>query len=128
MDTAMNTSPSGTESLQSILDDLNASCLDIQLSMIVTSDGLTMVSVGEPVDADRVGAMCADLLSLCRSAALELKRGEVEQFLLKCRDGCMLLTPAGPQAVLAIMTRARANLGMVLLDAAHAAETIPKAL
>ena len=40
----------------------------------------------------------------------------------------MLLTPAGPQAVLAIMTRPRANLGMVLLDAVHTAEIIPAAL
>jgi predicted regulator of Ras-like GTPase activity (Roadblock/LC7/MglB family) len=114
--------------LRDILGDLNDNSKDVQVSMVATTDGLTMLALGGVVDADRVGAMCSDLLSLCRSAALELQRGEVEHVLMKASHGCMLLTPAGPQAVLAIMARPDSNLGMLMLDARQAAAAIPGAL
>lgn len=111
----------GTGELKTILEDLNHACKDIQLSMITTYDGLTMTSLGSVVDPDRVGAMCSDLLSLCEKTAKELQRGEVEQLLLKGKNGGMLILPAGDKAVLAVMTRPDVNLGMVFLESERAA-------
>lgn len=124
----MDNSSTGINRLRDILGDLNDNSKDVQVSMVVTSDGLTMLALGGAVEADRIGAMCSDLLSLCRSAALELQRGEVEHVLMKANQGCMLLTPAGPHAMLAIMARPDSNLGMLMLDARQAAAAIPGVL
>jgi len=114
--------------LRAILNELHEESKDVQVSMVVTRDGLTMAVVGGVVDPDKVGAMCSDLLSLCRSAALELQRGEVEHVLMKASRGYMLLTPAGDQSMLAVMARPDANLGMLLIDTRRAAGAIPDAL
>lgn len=116
------------ERLRAILNELHVESKDVQVSMVVTRDGLTMAVVGGVVDPDKVGAMCSDLLSLCRSAALELQRGDVEHVLMKASQGYMLLTPAGDQTMLAVMARPDANLGMLLIDTRRAAGAIPDAL
>lgn len=122
------TSGGGTEELQQILDNLNRACKDIQLSMVSTRDGLTMTSLGSVLDPERVGAMCSEFLAVCEKTAIELQRGTLEQMLVKCSDGCLVLMSAGDQAVLAIMTRQDANLGMIFLEGGRAAEEIIKAL
>ena len=114
-------SPAGDERLRAVLNELHEESKDVQASMVVTRDGLTMTVVGSVVDPDKVGAMCSDLLRLCHSAAIELQRGDVEHVLMKASHGYMLLTPAGPQAMLAVMARPDANLGMLLIDTRRAA-------
>lgn len=122
------TSESGTEDLQKILDDLNRACKDIQLSMVATRDGLTMTSLGSVLDPDRVGAMCSELLAVCEKTAIELQRGTLQEMLVKCSDGCLVLMSIGDQAVLAIMTREDANLGLVFLESERAVAAIKKSL
>lgn len=121
-------SEGGTEDLQKILDDLNRACKDIQLSMVATRDGLTMTSLGSVLDPDRVGAMCSELLTVCEKTAIELQRGTLEEMLVKGSDGCLVLMSAGEQAVLAIMTREDANLGLVFLEGERAITSIKKLL
>jgi len=121
-------SAAGEDRLRAILAELHEESKDVQVSMIVTRDGLTMTVAGGVVDPDKVGAMCSDLLRLCHSAALELQRGDVEHVLMKASQGYMLLTPAGDQAMLAVMTRPDTNLGMLLIDTRRAAAFIPAAL
>jgi len=121
-------SSASDERLRAILNELHEESKDVQVSMVVTRDGLTMVVVGGVIDPDKVGAMCCDLLSLCHSAALELQRGAVEHVLMKASHGYMLLTPAGDQTMLAVMARPDANIGMLLIDTRRAAGAIPAAL
>ncbi len=118
----------GTEPLQDVLHDLHANSKDIQVSMVVTHDGLTMVSYGGQVDAEKFGAMCADLLALCRASAQQLQRGDVEQVIIRGHEGLILITPAGPLAVLAVMARIDSNLGLLFLETERAAGAIPAAL
>jgi len=121
---------SGTEQLLEVLEDLHAACHDVQLSLIVTQDGLTMTTMGgiEAADEERVGALSAGLLALCRSTARDLGRGEMEQVLLRGDGGYLLLRLAGSKAVLAVIARPDANLGMVLLDTQRAAEAVAAVL
>lgn len=130
MPDATDTRPAaGSEDrLRVILQELHEESKDVQVSMVVSRDGLTMTVVGVVVDTDKVGAMCSDLLRLCHSAALELQRGNVEHVLMKASHGYMLLTPAGEQAMLAVMARPDSNLGMLLIDTRRAAGFIPDAL
>jgi hypothetical protein len=136
IDSSPDTPPSGEviaatdtdNRLRQILNDLESESKDIQVSMVVTRDGLTMLALGNVNDADKTGALCSDLLRLCHAAALELARGEVEHVLMMASDGCLLLTPAGEQAMLAVMARRDANLGMLMIDTRRAAWLIPGAL
>jgi uncharacterized protein len=113
--------------LKSILSDLNGSSADIEASSVVSSDGLMMASLlPAGLEEDRIGAMTAAMLALGSRTAEELGRGQLEQVLVKGARGYVLLTSAGSDAVLAVMTKANAKLGLVFLDVKRAAENVAK--
>ncbi len=125
-DAGLNTA--GTESITDILKGMNAQCREIQLSMVSTSDGLTMTAVGAVLDPDQVGAMCTELITVCNKAAKQLEQGELQQMILRCSEGCLFLMPAGVHAVLAIMSVPDVNLGLLILEAQRAAKLITNTL
>ncbi|MGF1644194.1 MAG: roadblock/LC7 domain-containing protein [Thiotrichales bacterium] len=111
--------------LNAILRDLNGTTADVLASAVVSTDGLVMSSVlPQSVDEDRLGAMSAALLSLGERVSLELGRGELEQVLVKGREGFVIMTHAGEDAVLTVMTRSNARLGLIFLDIKRAAQDI----
>ncbi len=111
--------------LRSVLRELNASSDDIEASACISSDGYTMAAVlGQGVDADRFGAMCASLLALAHRAAQEIQRGNLKLVLVEGEQGVMLLVQAGPDAILAVAARPSRNLGMIFLDARKTAQKL----
>jgi uncharacterized protein len=114
-----------SELLLSILSDLNGSSSDIQASGVISTDGLMIASILPPtIDEDRVGAMSAAMLSLGDRTAQELVRGTLEQVLIKGTKGYVLMTYAGTEAVLTVLARPTAKLGLIFLDVKRAAESI----
>lgn len=110
--------------LKSILSDLNGSSADIEASAVISTDGLMMASLlPAGLEEERIGAMSAAILALGRRTAEELSRGDLEQVLLKGAHGYVLLTGAGSDAVLAVMAKASAKLGLIFLDVRRAAES-----
>ena len=115
--------------LTSVLTELNGTSADIEASGIISTDGLMMASVlPQGMDEDRVGAMSAAMLSLGDRTAQELARGTLEQVLIKGDNGYVLMTYAGEEAVLTVMAKTNAKLGLIFLDVRRAAETISKML
>ncbi|MDD2893609.1 MAG: roadblock/LC7 domain-containing protein [Halothiobacillaceae bacterium] len=115
--------------LTSILSELNASPADIEASAIVSTDGLMMAALlPSSMDEDRVGAMSAALLSLGDRTAKELARGGLEQVLIKGDKGYILMTHAGEDAVLTVLAKPQAKLGLIFLDVKRAAESISKVI
>ncbi len=111
--------------IRPILRRLNGSSVDIEASALISSDGLMIAAVlGEGVDADRFGAMCASLLVLADRAAQEISRGRLKQVLVEGERGTMLLVQAGADAVLAVAARPTVNLGMTFLEARKTAQQI----
>ncbi len=111
--------------LTSVLNELNGSSADIEASGVISTDGLMMASVlPAGLDEDRVGAMSAAMLSLGDRTAQELERGELEQVLIKGDHGYVLMTYAGTEAVLTVMAKPNAKLGLIFLDVKRAAERI----
>lgn len=111
----MNTSR--TQQLIARLQTLQASTPEIQGAAIVSPDGLIIASVlSPPIEEDRVAAMSAAMLSLGERIAEELGRGKLQQVYIKGSQGYALLTAAGPQAVLTIVARGEARLGLLLLE------------
>lgn len=113
------------EMLKSVLSDLNGTSADVEASAVISTDGLTMASMlSSSMDEDRVGAMSAAMLSLGDRTAAELSRGELEQVMVKGENGYILLIHAGRDAVLTVIARREAKLGLVFLDAKRAAANI----
>ncbi len=115
--------------LTSILSELNGSSADIEASAIVSTDGLMMAALlPSSMDEDRVGAMSAALLSLGDRTAKELARGGLEQVLIKGDKGYILMTYAGEDAVLTVLAKPQAKLGLIFLDVKRAAESVSKVI
>ncbi len=115
--------------LTSILSELNGSSADIEASAIVSIDGLMMAALlPSSMDEDRVGAMSAALLSLGDRTAKELARGGLEQVLIKGDKGYTLMIHAGEDAVLTVLAKPQAKLGLIFLDVKRAAESISKVI
>lgn len=115
--------------LRPILKQLNSTSEHIEASAVMSRDGLSVSSVlGEGVDPDRLGAMCAALLGLADTTAKELGRGELRQVLIHGTEGFMLVTHVGKNAVLAVASRPGTNLGMVFVEAKKTAKRIEETL
>lgn len=115
--------------LTSVLTELNGTSADIEASGVISTDGLMMASVlPSGMDEDRVGAMSAAMLSLGDRTAQELNRGSLEQVLIKGRHGYVLMTYAGEEAVLTVLAKPNAKLGLIFLDVKRAAESISEML
>lgn len=115
--------------LSSILSDLNGSSADIEASGVISTDGLMMAALlPAGMDEDRVGAMSAAMLSLGDRTARELARGELQQVLIKGDNGYVLMTHAGSEAVVSVMAKSSAKLGLIFLDVKRAAEAIAKVI
>mgnify|MGYP003584866270 CR=1 FL=1 len=103
--------------VRSLLRSLHAALADVEASAVVTRDGITVASLmATTADKDRFGAMCASLLALADRAAKEVDRGRLRQVILDGTGGPMLLTQAGPSAVLAVAASPQSNLGRLILE------------
>jgi predicted regulator of Ras-like GTPase activity (Roadblock/LC7/MglB family) len=111
--------------LNSVLADLNGTSTDIEASAIISVDGLAIATALQTgMDEDKIGAMAAAMLSLGDRTAQELARGELEQVMIKGSAGFVILIYAGADAVLSVITKKDAKLGLVFLDVKRAAQSI----
>jgi len=118
-----------SDMLSSILNDLNGTSADIEATGIISTDGLMMASaLPANLDEDRVGAMSAAMLSLGDRTAQELARGTLEQVLIKGDKGYVLMTHAGHEAVLTVLAKPNAKLGLIFLDVKRAATSIAEVI
>lgn len=107
------------------LRDLQASSPDVEASAVVSVDGLTIASaLPQGVEEDRVSAMSAAMLSLGERIASELGRGSLNQVYIKGEQGFVILMSVGEEAVLTVLARGQAKLGLIFLDMRRAAEDL----
>ena len=108
---------SRTEQLVERLRDLQASSGDVEAAAIVSVDGLSIASsMPGGIEEDRVSAMSAAMLSLGERISNELGRGVLQQVYVKGENGYVILTSVGEEAVLTVMARREAKLGLIYLD------------
>jgi predicted regulator of Ras-like GTPase activity (Roadblock/LC7/MglB family) len=111
--------------IRPLLRELNSKSEEMEASAVISRDGLSVATVlGEGVDPDRLGALCAALLGLADTTAKELDRGGLKQVLLHGSKGVLLLVHIGSTHVLALAASPRINLGMVLLEARKTADRL----
>jgi predicted regulator of Ras-like GTPase activity (Roadblock/LC7/MglB family) len=109
------------------LRDMRSLSSDVEASAVVSTDGLIIASdLPATSEEDRVSAMSAAMLSLGERISTELGRGQLDQVYIRGAEGYVLLMPAGEEAVLTILARREAKLGLVMLDSRRAAAEIAK--
>jgi predicted regulator of Ras-like GTPase activity (Roadblock/LC7/MglB family) len=97
------------------LHRLQQAAPDIEASAVVSMDGLIVASaLPEDAEVDRVAAMSAPLLALSQAILYELSRGLLDQVYVRGTDGDVLLMAVGGDAVLTVMARRDAKLGLML--------------
>jgi len=118
-------SKSRTEQLVERLRDLQASSGDVEAAAVVSVDGLSMASsLPADIEEDRVSAMSAAMLSLGERISSELGRGLLDQVMVKGENGYVILTAVGEEAVLTVLAREGAKLGLIFLDVNRTVEAL----
>ncbi|MGQ4874060.1 MAG: roadblock/LC7 domain-containing protein [Promethearchaeota archaeon] len=103
--------------LTDLLRRLEATNSDIQGSAIVSIQGLPICSaLARNVNDGIVSAMSAAILSVSERAVEELARGDLKRILIEGAEGTIILSRAGENAILCVLTTADASLGMVFLN------------
>ena len=116
---------SRTELIVKRLQDMGAASPDIEGSAVVSVDGLIIASaLPGGSEEDRVSAMSAAMLSLGERIANELGRGALDQVFIRGKNGFVILTSIGQEAVLTALAREDAKLGLVFLEMRRAAEDL----
>ncbi len=97
------------------LQKLQTMATDIEAAAIISLDGLILTSTLEQTDQeDYLSAMSASLLSLAERISLHFGRGYLEQVFIRGEEGDVLLMSIGDQAVLTVLSRREAKLGMLI--------------
>ncbi len=118
---------SRTELMEDRLKDMQITSPDIEASAVVSVDGLPIATaLPRNVEEDRVSAMSAAMLSLGERIASELGRGSLNEVYIKGEKGYVILQSVGQEAVLTVLAREGAKLGLVFLDMRRAAEDLAK--
>lgn len=118
---------SRSERMVQRLRDLRGSLPDVQASAVVSSDGLIVASdLPSGVEDDNVSAMSAAMLSLGDRIAEELGRGSLDQVYIHGKEGYVVLMSAGEEAVLTVLARKEAKLGLILYDVRKAAADVQR--
>ncbi len=118
---------SRTDKMVARLRDMQAASPDIEASAVVSVDGLIMASaLPAEVEEDRVSAMSAAMLSLGERISTELGRGALDQVYIRGGGGFVILSAVGEEAVLTVLAREQAKLGLVFLEMRRAAEDLER--
>lgn len=120
---------SRTEQMVARLREMQIASPDIEASAVVSVDGLIMASaLPADVEEDRVSAMSAAMLSLGERISHELGRGGLEQVYIRGDGGFVILSAVGEEAVLTVLAREQAKVGLVFLEMRRAAEDLERVL
>lgn len=102
---------------------------DIVAVAVARRDGLVIAhDLPRNVDPRKVAAMSAAIVGTSEMAAQELWKGRFLQSIVDTDQGKVLSTGAGEEALLVTLVRPGANIGLILLAVARAAERIQQTL
>ena len=103
-----------------LLDDLVARVPEVEKAVVLSRDGLAIGSSGglAQEEAERLAAIAAGFHSLARGATADLEAGPVRQVIVEMADAYLLISMAGDNGCLAVVTTETANLGLVAYETA----------
>lgn len=113
------------EKMQEILRGLRSLTPGIQASAVVSLDGLIIASdLSTEIEEEKIAAMSAAMLGLGERTSKELGKGNFTWVLIDSEEGKIILTEAGKDMVLTVMTTKNAKLGLLFLEMRRAAQNL----
>jgi uncharacterized protein len=113
-----------TEMLEKVLKDIN-NIGGVEESAVASRDGLLICStISKKQHAETFVAMSATMIGAAETATTELGKGIPERIIVETKMGRVIGTGAGGKALLLVMTKPEAGLGLVLIEMAKASEQI----
>jgi uncharacterized protein len=107
------------------LKALQSGSPDVEAVALISEDGLIVASaLPQDLDELRVGGMSATLLSLGTRSSAELRRGKVEEIIVRGDNGYTVMQNAGRGMLLLVVTNKNAKLGLIFFDMHEAIEKI----
>lgn len=104
------------EQIHNILADLKAAHNGVEGCILVTAQGLPIDSVLEgTADEDLISAMTASISSVSERVTKELGKGQINNISILGDHGYIILLDVTGRAVLTILAKTDANLGLILL-------------
>ncbi len=117
------------EKMQEILRNLRSLAPGVEASALISLDGLTIAAnLPTEVEEERIAAMSAAMLGLGERASKEFGKGKLNRVLIDSEEGKIILTEAGEDMVLTVITAKNAKLGLVLLEMRRAAKNLEKVM
>lgn len=117
-----------TEMLEKILSGIN-NLVGVEASAIASRDGLLICStIPKKQHAEIVAAMSATMMGAAETATTELGKGIPYRIIVESKHGRIIGTGAGSKALLLVMTKPDAGLGLVLVEMTKASEQIKQVL
>jgi predicted regulator of Ras-like GTPase activity (Roadblock/LC7/MglB family) len=103
-----------------LLDDLVTRVPDVENALVLTRDGLIVGASAKlsREDAERLAAIAAAFHSLARGAVRQLGGEEVRQVIVEMDAAFFFTTAAGEGSCLAVISSARADVGLVAYEMA----------
>ncbi|MGF1614002.1 MAG: AAA family ATPase [Gammaproteobacteria bacterium] len=118
-----------TDNINKVLKTLQSGSPDVEAAALISEDGLMIASVlPQDLDETRVAGMSATLLSLGTRAAVELGRGDVQEVVVRGRQGYSVMVNVGRGALLLVVANENAKLGLIFFDMREAANALRQIL
>ncbi|MHA1608231.1 MAG: roadblock/LC7 domain-containing protein [Candidatus Freyarchaeota archaeon] len=112
-----------------LLRNMEASTPGIEASAVVSTEGLPIASaMPQEVDDAVVAAMASAILSVSERVSTELVRGKLQQVLVQGDLGYVIIKGAGENALITVLARNDANLGLILMVLKKISEEIKRLL
>ncbi len=117
------------DNLNKILKNLQNESPGVEASALISEDGLMIASaLPQDLDETRVAGMTATLLNLGTRAAVELRRGDVQEVIVRGEHGYSVMINAGRGALLLVLTNENSKLGLIFFDMREAIKAIKNIL
>ncbi|MDJ0713320.1 MAG: roadblock/LC7 domain-containing protein [Prochloraceae cyanobacterium] len=111
--------------LQNLLENFTSSLPGVEGVVVASVDGLSIASViSTKIEEERTSAISAAMFSLAERIAGELYRGHVEQILVEGEEGKGILVSCGTEAILLVLTKKEAKLGLLFLQVKRLTEEL----
>ncbi len=116
--------------MASRVDRINSTIRDFETvpgvegAALVSLDGLMISSALPESEQERVAAISAAMLSLGEKATGELDRGNLMEIYVKGDKGFTLMTSVGESALLLVLAKVDAQLGLIFVDMKRMADSL----
>ncbi|WP_018290646.1 roadblock/LC7 domain-containing protein [Verrucomicrobium sp. 3C] len=116
------------DDLNTLLGRLRTSVPELSAALVATTDGLPIAHSMNAGDANRLAAMAATALGLGRRICETYGGGEFRETSVSGDQGQMYIYSAGSKAVLGVVARLGANVGLIHLEARDVASEVSQVL